>query len=150
MTSPEVAADIDAMDGALRATVRDLNQIVGRRGWVLLLTADHGFTPAPKQSGAWPISGRQLKDDANREFDAIENGADIVFRVTSAGIYVHPEEMELNLVTSDDIGKWLLRYKVTDNATALPSAWADRGNDALFDAVLVGKRVAANRCTPSA
>jgi hypothetical protein len=149
MSSKEVGADINAMDDALRTTVDDLNRIVGRGRWVLLLTADHGFTPYPKQSGAWPISGRQLKDDLNSAFDAVENSTDIVVRVTSAGIYVDRAEMKANAVTGDDIARWLIDYKVIDNASTLPSAWAARGREPLFDAALVGRRVAARRCGPN-
>ena len=81
--------------------------------------------------------------------DAIENQVDIAFRVTSAGIYIDRAEMERNAVEDGDIAQWLIHYTVTDNASTLPNAWQDRAEETLFDAALVGTRVAATRCTPS-
>jgi hypothetical protein len=146
MTSQEVGDDIEAMDHALRRTVSDLNEIVGRRRWALVLTADHGFTPYPGQTGAWPISGRQLKDDLNTEFDGTDDNVELAFRVTSAGIYIHRGQLVANEVTADNIAEWLIHYTVADNATSLPGTWEGRAGELLFEAALVGTRVAATAC----
>ena len=146
MGSREVGDDIAAMDHALHRTVHVLNEIVGRRRWVLLLTADHGFTPYPRQSGAWPISGRELREDLNRALDDADDRVDLAYRVTSAGIYVDRDQLDANGIVMDDVADWLVGYAVGENATTLPSRWEGRGDEVLFDAALVGRRVAATSC----
>ena len=85
--------------------------------------------------------------DANARFDHNDNGIALVDEVVSAGAFVIPAELDANDVTLDDIARWMSRYTVADNAPGVVPGWY-RGapGDPVFDALLVGRRVAAKSC----
>ena len=145
MTSDQVGANVRAADVALRRLSRFLDAEVGRREWVVVVTADHGQTPYPDESGAWPIRGSELKADIESALgdDGVE-----VLRVTSAGIFLtDPDALENGKAAA--VSKWLIDYTVADNVVEgedLPQRWQDRGDTPLFSAVLAGDEVAASRC----
>ena len=152
MYSPEVDADIAAMDRSLKQTVHDLNALVGKGRWVVLLTADHGFTPSPRRSGAWPIYGGELKDDLNAAFDHTSNGTDLVLRVNSAGIYLHRHQLQAGHVTERRLARWILGYTARDNLApghGPPPRWRGRTDRPLFEAVVGGRRLLASACRRS-
>lgn len=147
MTSPEVGAALRAQDDALRALVDALDARAGRGRWALFVTADHGQTPYPRQSGGWPIGGGELKDDVNGVFDRRDDGVELVDRVPSPGAFVRRDELGANGVTLRDIARWLAHYTVAENArTGVPAWYAGRPDDPVFDALMIGGRVVAGRC----
>jgi hypothetical protein len=149
MTSSETATTLRAMDRALGRLIRYLDSAVGRDGYVMMLTADHGQTPYPEESGGWPVAGGQLKDDVNAEFDRTDNGVDLVDRVVSAGLYVRPDELEDAGASLAEIAEWVSGYPARENllpGRSLPEGWEGRGSEPLFDAVLVGRKLAARSC----
>jgi predicted AlkP superfamily pyrophosphatase or phosphodiesterase len=149
MTSSETAATLRAMDSALGRLIRYLDSEVGRDEYVMMLTADHGQTPYPEESGGWPVAGGQLKDDVNDEFDRTDNGVDLVDRVVSAGLYVRPDELEDAGGSLAEIAEWVSGYPAQENllqGQSLPEGWEGRGFEPLFDAVLVGRKLAGRSC----
>ncbi|MBA3350022.1 MAG: alkaline phosphatase family protein, partial [Actinobacteria bacterium] len=74
MTSPETADVLRAQDRALRRLVRSLDRTVGPKRWALMVTADHGQMPYPRESGGWAIAGSELQADANAALDHTDNG----------------------------------------------------------------------------
>jgi hypothetical protein len=147
MSSEQVGVVIAEQDRALKRLVRFLNETVGRDQWVLILTADHGQTPLPKQSGAWPISGSELQADANREFDHTDNDRALVTQTLPSGLYLDAGELRASDVSKQEIARWLGNYTVGDNAeTPLRGEWRGRGDEVLFDAVLVGRRLVHRSC----
>jgi hypothetical protein len=138
MSSDQVAELVVSEDAAVRATAFALHRLVPDRRWMLVVTADHGMTPYPKESGGWPIRGSEVKRDLEREF-----GRSSVTRVTSAGIFIEPGADERR------IGAWLADYAVGDNLVAdqsLPDAWSGREDEPLFDVVMAGRDVIATSC----
>jgi hypothetical protein len=114
---------------------------------VLILTADHGQTPLPKQSGAWPISGSELLADANRAFDHTDNDRALVTQSLPSGLYLDARELRSSDVSKKAMARWLGSYSVGDNAeTPLRDEWRGRGDEELFDAVLIGRRVTHRAC----
>jgi hypothetical protein len=147
MSSEQVGVVIAEQDRALRRFVRFLNVRVGRNQWVLILTADHGQTPLPKQSGAWPISGSELLADANRAFDHTDNDRTLVTQSLPSGLYLDARELRSSDVSKKAMARWLGSYSVGDNAeTPLRDEWRGRGDEELFDAVLIGRRVTHRAC----
>ena len=149
MTSPETATTLRAMDKALGRLIHYLDAEVGHDGYVMMLTADHGQTPYPEESGGWPVAGGQLKDDVNDEFDRTDNGVDLVDRVVSAGLYVRPDELEDGGWSIAEIADWVAGYSARENllpGQSLPEGWEGRGSEPLFDAVLVGRNLAGRSC----
>ncbi|MGI8707677.1 MAG: alkaline phosphatase family protein [Actinomycetota bacterium] len=149
MTSAETGATLRAIDAALARLIRFLDAEFGRDAYVMMLTADHGQTPYPEESGGWPVAGGQLKDDVNAEFDHSDNGVDLVDRVVSAGLYVRPDELDDGDASLEDIADWVVGYSARENLVedeSLPEGWGGRGSEPLFDAVLVGRKVAGRSC----
>ncbi|MGH2819788.1 MAG: alkaline phosphatase family protein, partial [Actinomycetota bacterium] len=148
MTSKETGETIAAQDRALRRLVGFLDRTVGGGRWVLMLTADHGQTPYPQESGAWPVGGAELQSDANRGLDRTRNGVELVDRVVSAGAYVRRDELEANGIGLERIGRWLARYTVGENLeeSRLPGYYDGKRSDAIFDAVLARGKVAGRSC----
>jgi Type I phosphodiesterase / nucleotide pyrophosphatase len=147
MTSEEVGLVLKAQDRELRRLVTFLNRTVGRNRWVIALTADHGQTPFPQESGGWAIAGGEVQRDANARFDDNDNGVELVDEVVSAGAYVNREELGANDVTLDAVAEWLARYTVEENATdGVPDWYQGGAGDPVFEALLVGRRVAATSC----
>jgi hypothetical protein len=147
MSSEQVGVVLAEQDRALRRLVGFLNKTVGRSQWVLILTADHGQTPLPKQSGAWSISESELVADANMTFDHTDNDRALVTEALPSGLYLDGSELRSSDVSRQAIARWLGSYTVGDNATApLRGEWEGRGDEELFDAVLIGRRVVYRAC----
>lgn len=151
MTSPEVGRVLRAQDDALRRLVSFLDRRVGRRRWVIAITADHGQTRYPQQSGAWPIGGAELKGDVNAALDTADDGIDLVDRVVSPGAYLNGQELAANHITAARVARWIARYTVAENVKSgrgIPSWFGGRPHDPLFDGVMVGGRLVARSCRP--
>jgi hypothetical protein len=149
MTSAEVGDVLRAQDHALRRLVSFLDATVGRRRWALMLTADHGQTPYPWESGGWAIAGGELKDDANRALDAADDGAALVDRVVSAGAYVRAGQLAANDLSLRAVARWMARYSAGANHKGreeLPRYYEGERATPLFDAIMVGQRVVFRSC----
>lgn len=149
MTSPEVGAAIRAQDANLRRLVRFLDRTVGKNEWVLMLTADHGQTPYPEESGAWPIYGGELARDLNAVFDKTDDDIPLIRSVGSAGVYVQLDQLDENNAKLWKIARWITGYTVKENikdGTEPPPGFEGRKDDLLFDAVLSKRRVAGVAC----
>jgi hypothetical protein len=149
MTSKETAAAISAQDAALRRLVSFLDRGIGTGRWVLMLTADHGQTRYPEESGAWPIQGSELKRDVNAALDNTDNGIDLIDRVSSPGAYVNRPELARNGISLREVARWIVGYSVGENlkeGEQMPKSFRGREDERLFDAVLAGPRLAAMSC----
>lgn len=149
MTSPETGEVISAADRALRDLVRFLDGNVGKSRWVLVLTADHGQTTYPEESGGWPIGGAELRGDANAALDNNDDGRDLVTRITSAGAFIDEDQLAPNELAMADVARWLAGYTARENLKAgasLPEGWSDRGEERLFDAVVIRSGRAFRSC----
>jgi hypothetical protein len=143
MSSDEVADVLRAQDRALRRLVDYLDRKVGRRRWVLFLTADHGQTRYPRQSGGWAIGGGELARDANRALDENGNDVALIDQVSSPGAFLNRRELRTNGLSMRDVARWIARYTVQQNLTEgndLPRRFRNRGDELLFDAVVVEDR----------
>jgi hypothetical protein len=138
MTSDQVRALVRAEDSALRATARFLDGSVGHGDWLLVVTADHGQTRYPEESGAWPIRGQELNGDLRDEF-----GAATIQRTTTAGVYLSDRSQ------AERVARWLGDYAVEDNIVrgeSTPPGWRGREEELLFDIVMAGRKVVVNNC----
>jgi hypothetical protein len=149
MTSPEVGEVIEAQDTALRRLVRFLDAKVGHGRWVLMLTADHGQTSYPRESGAWPIGGGELARDANAALDGTDDGVNVVDRVSSPGAYVNRDQLAANDLSLADVGRWVAGYTVEQNVKkgdSVPPRFTERTDELLFDGVVVSSRLISDAC----
>ena len=117
---------------------------------MIVLTADHGQTPYPEETGAWPIGGAELARDVNAHFDADGDDVPLADRVTSPGIYVNRSELADNEVTLQDVAKWVARYTVGETiqeGVETPAVTGGRLDRPLFDATLAGARLGGRGCS---
>lgn len=149
MLSPETGDVLAATDAELEELVEHLDSRVGKRRWVVIVTADHGTSMFPEQSGGWAIRGHDLRVDLNRAFDLAEGP--LFERVNSAGIFLNDDAAAAADLDLEEVGDWLLDYTALDNLyeiDALPDYYAGNADVPLFDAVVAGRKVVASSCRP--
>ncbi len=133
MDSEEEAAVLRAQDEALGVLVEYLEQNV--RDFVVIVTADHGHTPSPERTGAWPLQAGEMKSDLDAHFD-VPKGASLMRETTAVGPFLNRGTMKVVDVTENDIAKFLNGYTIKQNWTKkeLPAGYEDRGGENIFSA----------------
>jgi hypothetical protein len=135
MLEPEVREIIRYTDAELERLMSWLDSNVGKREWVIMMTADHGQGPDPLRSGAWPIQKRPLLDALGRKFDV---NPDALLQDERPGAYwVDREVLEEAGMTLEDIAAFMNNYRLEDNAVDgddIPKPYRDRLREPLFSA----------------
>ncbi|MFN2589038.1 MAG: alkaline phosphatase family protein [Actinomycetota bacterium] len=128
MDSPEMADVLQAQDAALGRIVEYLDRNVG--DYVVILSADHGHTPSPELTGAWPLLQGQLQEDVDAHFGAPE-GRSLVESGNPVGPFLDGEVMRDLGVTGADVAEFLNGYTIRDNwgGDELPEGFEDRGDE---------------------
>ena len=148
--SKETGEVLKATDDALKRLTAFLDDKVGRDEWALLVTADHGQTLFPEDSGGFAIGGAQLADDLNREFDD-DGGPGLIDRVSSPGAYLNLNraDFEVSDTKLKEMAEWLVHYTAAENVKEgedFPAYYQGAPNDPLFDAVVYAGGVATRDC----
>ena len=132
--SQQMAANLQAQDEALERLIDHLDRRV--RDYVVIVTADHGHTPPPERTGAWPIAPLELIDDLNDYFEVPE-GRSLVEAHHAAGLFLDRSVVDDLGVREGDVVRFLNYYTIGDNWKAgnLPSEYADRRDELVFSAV---------------
>lgn len=133
MDSKEMEIVLRAQDDSLARIVAHLEKAVGE--FVIVLTADHGHTPDPDSSGAWPILQGQLAEDVDAYFD-VPFGETLITTTSAAGPFLNDSVMRELRIEASDVAKFLNGYTIRDNwnADELPEAFADRGDEPVLAA----------------
>ncbi len=134
MLGPEVRDTLRYSDAAFRDLVEFLDESVGRRRWVVTLTADHGQTPDPRTTGAWPIDIDVLEATIAERFDV---AVDELFQEERPhGLWVDRTTMKQRAITAADIARVVLRQTIADNAAgrSVPDAYRNRLDERIFAA----------------
>ncbi len=133
MDSEEEAIALEAQDAVLGDLVDFLNVQV--HDFVLIVTADHGNTPSPERSGAWPILQGQLEEDVNAHFE-VPKGKGLIEKTSAAGPFLDVEVMQELGATPNDVARFLNGYTIADNwnAETLPEGYEERGDEHVFAA----------------
>jgi hypothetical protein len=128
MDSPEMGEVLEAQDAALGRLLDWLDANVS--DYAVILSADHGHTPSPDRSGAWPLLQGQLQEDIDAHFD-VPKGASLVEHANPVGPFLDKEVMEELGVTGADVAEFLNGYRIRDNwgGGELPEGFADRGDE---------------------
>jgi predicted AlkP superfamily pyrophosphatase or phosphodiesterase len=109
MLRPEQADVLSEVDRQIARFVGELDRTVGRRNYVLMVSADHGQEPLPETFGGWRIASGELEDDIEARFGPV------VRKITTVEIYLEPETLERAEVDPVEIARWLGTYTVGDN-----------------------------------
>lgn len=133
MDSPRMKRVLHAQDNALARILEYLEEEI--RDYVVILSADHGHTPSPERTGAWPVMQGQLGADLGEHFGIPED--ELVQQTTAAGPFLDLEVMEENGVTLEDIARFLNGYTIGDNwgEDQLPDGYDGRADELIFEAV---------------
>lgn len=147
--STETGEVLKATDDALKRLAGFLDDKVGRDEWALFITADHGQTLFPEDSGGFAIGGAQLAEDINKEFDTDGDDVRLIDRVSSPGAFVNAAELQESGTTLEEMAAWLTGYEAAENVKEgedFPGYYKGAPSDPLFDAVVVGKEVVTADC----
>jgi len=131
MDSPEERDALKAQDEALGRVIEFLDREVG--DYVIVLSADHGHTPSPQRSKAWPVYQGRLWEDIDEHFGVQES---LIQQTTAVGPFLNAEVLEETGITEEDIARFLNGYTIADNwGEDLPEGYEDRGGENVFEAV---------------
>jgi Type I phosphodiesterase / nucleotide pyrophosphatase len=135
MLEPEVREIVEYADAELERLMSWLDRNVGKREWVLMVTADHGQGPDPLRSGAWPIQQGPLLEDVGNKFEV---DPESLFQVERPGAYwVDRQVLEEESITLEDLAAFMNDYRLEDNASNkndIPEPYKDRLREPLFSA----------------
>ena len=133
MDSREEREVLAAQDAALGDLVAWLESNVG--DFVVIVTADHGNTPPPERTNAWPILQGQLQEDVDAYFD-VPRGRSLVLQTTAAGPFLDKAFMEKWGVSEEDIAQFLNGYTLRDNwkDERVPARYENRAREKIFSA----------------
>jgi predicted AlkP superfamily pyrophosphatase or phosphodiesterase len=128
MDSPEMGDVLQSQDAALGRILEYLDEEVG--DYAVILSSDHGHTPSPKRSGAWPLLQGQIQEDIDAHFGAPE-GKSLVESGNPVGPFLDKEVMAELGVTGADVAEFLNGYTIRDNwgGDELPEGFEDRGDE---------------------
>jgi hypothetical protein len=139
MDSREMAEVLEAQDAALGLILEHLEST--GVGFVVVVTADHGHTPAPQATGAWPISQTELVSDLDGRFD-VPGGRSLVEESHAAGYFLDRAVMDELGLDALEIARWLNDYRLGDNSPGpVPPSYAARAGDRIFEAAFPGSRM---------
>jgi predicted AlkP superfamily pyrophosphatase or phosphodiesterase len=130
MESPEMEEVIRSSDQALGDLIDILNREVGEGEWVLALTADHGATPPPSETGAFVITPERLRDDIRATFDD-RDGRGVLDAVRFTQMWLDTAELRDNGYSVAHVIQYLMRYTKGRHGEGVPE---DRRDDRLFAA----------------
>jgi Type I phosphodiesterase / nucleotide pyrophosphatase len=115
MNSPQAAAVVRGVDRAFRDLTEILNREVGRREWVLAITADHGSTPDASVTGAFNIDIRELHADLQAAFDQDGDSQSAIRHTRVTQVWLDEGELREGGNTVEDVAAFLGRYRQADN-----------------------------------
>ena len=140
MDSPEMGDVLEAQDAALGELVDYLDANV--RDYAVVVTADHGSTPKPTRTGAWPISQDELEKDMNEHFQVPE-GRTLKQAITAVGPFLDHTILEETGTTLDEVARFMNSYTIADNwpEKELPAGYEDRGDELVFEAAFPSDRL---------
>jgi hypothetical protein len=110
MLRPEEGDVLFETDRQIARVVRTLDRSLGRDGYILGITADHGQQPLPETFGGWRINSRELERDVEERF-----GADMVEKVTTVDLFMDMERVADSDIDLGDVARFLGSYTLGEN-----------------------------------
>ena len=142
LDSREMAETLEAQDEALEDLLKVLDSRV--RDYVVVVSADHGHTPDPQKSGAWPIDPTELSADIERHFETPE-GRLLVQGSEPVGVYIDPAVARSLKVDTVDVARFLSNYTIRENwpRDNLPEGYGGRGSERVLSAAFPNDQLPA-------
>lgn len=133
MINPEMESSVRFSDGELAKIEASLDRIAGRNEWVMIMTADHGQTPAGLSTGAWPINVDRMISDLANHFQV--DSADIFVDGRVGNFWVDEAGLKQAGITLEEIADFLTDYRLEDNLASgesPPDGYEDRLDERLL------------------
>jgi Type I phosphodiesterase / nucleotide pyrophosphatase len=135
MVNEEMREVVRYTDGQLGVLERFLDDLLGKKRWVIIVTADHGQGPLPEASGAWPINMGETTKDIAAHLDV---SIDHLFDNTGpVGFWLNQQTLEENDITTGDVADFLIEYRLGDNVPdgeTVPEQWRGREDELIIEA----------------
>ena len=134
MVEPEEKEALREQDRQLGEVVRFLNRTVGRKNYLMALTADHGMTPYPSETGGWNIVMKEVTEDIEERFDKVTPDNPVVLSNRGYQVMLDKREMTRNDLQPEQVAEFLRSYTIGENAPDKNSlgAFADRTDERVF------------------
>jgi hypothetical protein len=130
-SAPEMSDTIQWQDAGLQQLINILNREVGKRQWVLVMTADHGAQLGYSDTGAFQIPPLGLQADLNARFDDGDN-VPAVLKVRTSQVYMNLDELKDGGYTLDDVARFINDYTEQQAAQDPSTVPADQKDDRVF------------------
>lgn len=144
MASEQVRQSLEETDRQLGNFVDFLDREVGRRRWVLVLTADHGQQPDEEEIGGYGIDPGEVVRDIDRRFGKITD------RVPGTEVFLRRGALEDAGVSVEEVARFLGDYRLQDNAWRPDDFIAGSGTfspgDRLFEMAIPSRLVPEIDC----
>lgn len=116
--SRQMRQTVRAQDGELPELVRILNRAAGRRGWVLVTTADHGSQPDPSRTGAARIDIVEIERRIEAAF-----GEGVVDQVQTTQVFLDTDRLQASGGSVEAVAAMVSRAEFGEGrlAAAFPS-----------------------------
>ena len=136
MLAPEMEDTLRAQDEVVGEVAALLDEKVGAGKWVLAVTADHGQTPNPAETGGLRVDKARVEEQVEAYF-----GRDIVETTSPDDLYLRADVLAEAGITAEEIGRFVatLTYEqVAPPNTDLASLPASTRQARVFAAALPG------------
>ncbi|MDQ3985624.1 MAG: alkaline phosphatase family protein [Actinomycetota bacterium] len=145
MVNDEVADAIRYSDEALNELKEFLDSHVGRKKWVVVVTADHGQQPISEATNGWPIDVDILSSDIAEHFDLPVDRLIEADRPMS--LWLDAETMRSEDITEEEIADYVMSYTIEDSAQGreVPESFENRLQERLFAAAFPSSRLSEIR-----
>ena len=142
MLSPEMEEIVRYTDRALGEIVDMLDHTIGRRKWVIALTADHGETPDVRSTGGWPIDIELLQQVVAAEFDV--SPTDLFVQARGMGFWFDKDFLRRHGISEEDVSDAVIGLRLGDMVPedeSVPDMYEDRLDEPLFEAAFPSARL---------
>jgi hypothetical protein len=149
LNSPEMKDAVHYQDIELGRLVDFLNRQVGRRRWVLVVTADHGSQYSTSVSGGYGVSPGQLQLDLDSAFDHDpSDGAPVIRDVRDTQVFVDEAELRQNGYTLEDVSRFIINYTKGQASPPDSPVPAAQRNDKVMQAAIPTSILTGLPCFP--
>ena len=130
MINPEIEDVLTQTDAEIGRFIDELDERLGRDGYLLTISADHGQQPLPGEVGGWTINTSELERDIVARFGPVLGNA------SPADLFLDPDGLSGAGVTIEDVATWIGTYtlgeNVPDGAPGRDLVPQDRLDDTLY------------------
>jgi arylsulfatase A-like enzyme len=141
MASEEVRQSLATTDEMLGRIVDGVEDVVGRGGYVIVVTADHGQQPDASAVDGYGIDPNEVERDIDAAFGPVSDA------VWPTEVFLDDEALEREGVSVEDVARWLGDYRLEDNAVDdvdVAGGWA--GSDRLFELAIPARMLPVIEC----